>query len=221
MRRTLFKRDGVRAVRDGRRGGNEYALHRPSWRHRRPRSGGFCPDDRLGPGRELRRTGCRPPDVVGRAQLQHVALRLHDRVRRDHHRHADRRWHVHFHVDDLLHPVQHEQSELRVRAPANGSATLVDGTNAANTITKDESGQLCASSFGSGGSYSFIGSYTITGGTGVYSGATGSGTVSTFQPTQASPFTSSENGTIDTASEKPGKGCGDKNHVHQRQDECK
>ena len=106
-------------------------------------------------------------------------------------------------------------------APANGSATLVDGTNAANTITKDESGQLCASSFGSGGSYSFIGSYTITGGTGVYSGATGSGTVSTFQPTQASPFTSSENGTIDTASEKPGKGCGDKNHVHQRQDECK
>ncbi len=106
-------------------------------------------------------------------------------------------------------------------APANGSATLVDGTNPADTITKDESGQVCASSFGSGGSYTFIGNYTITSGTGIYSGATGTGTVNTFQPTQTSPFTGSEDGTIDTATEKPGQGCGDKNHVHQGQDKCK
>jgi hypothetical protein len=106
-------------------------------------------------------------------------------------------------------------------APASGSATLTDGANSDNTITKDESGQLCASSFGSNGSYTFIGTYNITGGAGVYSGATGSGTVDTFQPTQTSPFTSSEDGTITTTGEKPGKGCGDKNHVHQRQDQCK
>lgn len=81
-------------------------------------------------------------------------------------------------------------------APASGSATLVDGADPANTISKDESGQICASSFGSGGSYTFIGNYTITGGTGAYSGATGSGTVNTFQPTQTSPFTGSEDGTI-------------------------
>jgi hypothetical protein len=105
-------------------------------------------------------------------------------------------------------------------APANGNATLVDGANPANTITKNESGQVCASSFGSDGSYSFIGSYTITGGTGIYSGASGTGTVNTFQSTQSSPFTGSEDGTINTTSEKPGKGCGDKNHLHQRQDEC-
>lgn len=106
-------------------------------------------------------------------------------------------------------------------APASGGATLVDSSDSANTITKSESGQLCASSFGSDGSYTFIGTYDITGGTGIYSGATGSGTVNSFQPTQTSPFTESENGTIDSATEKPGKGCGDKNHVHQRQDECK
>jgi hypothetical protein len=82
-------------------------------------------------------------------------------------------------------------------APASGSATLVDGANSANTITKAETGQVCASSFGSGGSYTFMGNYTITGGTGIYSGASGSGTVNTFQPTQTSPFTGSENGTID------------------------
>jgi hypothetical protein len=81
-------------------------------------------------------------------------------------------------------------------APASGSATLVDGTNTANTISKAESGQVCASSFGSDGSYTFIGNYTITGGTGIYSGATGTGTVNTFQPTQTSPFTGSEDGTI-------------------------
>ncbi len=106
-------------------------------------------------------------------------------------------------------------------APANGNATLVDATNPDNTITKDEGGQVCASSFGSGGSYTFIGNYNITGGTGIYSGAAGTGTVNTFQPTQTSPFTGSEDGTIDTSTEKPGKGCGDKNHLHQRQDECK
>ena len=82
-------------------------------------------------------------------------------------------------------------------APASGTATLVDGANSANTITKNEAGQVCASSFGSGGSYTFIGNYTITGGTGIYSGATGTGTVNTFQPTQTSPFTGSEDGTID------------------------
>jgi hypothetical protein len=81
-------------------------------------------------------------------------------------------------------------------APAMGSATLVDSANSANTISKDESGQICASSSGTGGSYTFIGNYTITGGTGAYSGATGSGTVNTFQPTQTSSFTGSEDGTI-------------------------
>jgi hypothetical protein len=81
-------------------------------------------------------------------------------------------------------------------APASGSATLVDGANSADTISKDETGQVCASSFGSGGSYTFIGNYTITGGTGAYSGATGTGTVNTFQPTQTSPFMGSEDGTI-------------------------
>lgn len=81
-------------------------------------------------------------------------------------------------------------------APASGSTTLVDGANSANTISKDETGQVCASSFGSDGSYTFIGTYTISGGTGIYSGATGSGTVNTYQPTQTSPFTGSEDGTI-------------------------
>jgi hypothetical protein len=106
-------------------------------------------------------------------------------------------------------------------APANGTATLVDGVSPDNTITKSEDGQVCASSFGSDGSYTFIGNFEITGGTGIYSGATGTGTVNTFQPTQTSPFTGSEDGTIDTSAEKPGKGCGDKSHLHQRQDECK
>lgn len=83
-------------------------------------------------------------------------------------------------------------------APASGSVTLVDGTNSANTISKDESGQVCASSFASGGSYTFTGTYTITGGTGIYSGASGSGTVNTYEAVQGGPITGSEDGTINT-----------------------
>ena len=81
-------------------------------------------------------------------------------------------------------------------APASGSATLVDGANSANTISKDESGQVCASSFNSGGSYTFTGTYTITGGTGIYSGATGTGTVNSFEAVQGGPTTGSEDGSI-------------------------
>jgi len=71
-------------------------------------------------------------------------------------------------------------------APANGTSTLSDGTG---TITEDQSGQVCASSYGSGGSYTFIAKFTVTSGTGAYSGVTGTGTVYTYQPTQSSSFT--------------------------------
>jgi hypothetical protein len=107
-------------------------------------------------------------------------------------------------------------------APASGTATLF-GPN--GSITKNESGTVCeVGPTGNNVEHTFNGTYTITGGTGAYAGASGSGSVTSDQAAGdplVAPITSSEVGSIDTANEKPGKGCGDKNHVHQRQDECK
>lgn len=106
-------------------------------------------------------------------------------------------------------------------APASGTATLF-GPN--GTITKDESGTVCeVGPTGINVEHTFQGTYTITGGTGAYAGATGSGTVSSDEQAGApgvALITSSEVGSIDTPTEKPGKGCGDKNHLHARGDEC-
>lgn len=90
-------------------------------------------------------------------------------------------------------------------APATANVTLTSVINTADSITKTETGQVC------GGQqayapHSFTGTYTITGGTGIFADANGGTGTVTSQDNglsgSASMLTSSEQGTV-TFSKEP------------------
>jgi hypothetical protein len=81
-------------------------------------------------------------------------------------------------------------------APAAGPVTLTDSQDPGNSITKQETGQVCeVGATGPNVPHSFSGTWAITGGTGEYSGATGSGTVRASEASDGTT-TTHEDGTF-------------------------
>lgn len=80
-------------------------------------------------------------------------------------------------------------------APASGTVQITSTSNPADQIYKSESGQVCGGQ-GGGAPHTFSGTYTITGGSGRFAGASGSGSVSTTDNGQGTVTSSTESGTI-------------------------
>ena len=100
---------------------------------------------------------------------------------------------------------------------ANGRATLTDASG--DQLFKVENGTGCETDSG----HVWSGTYTVSGGTGKFEGASGTGTFSYTNPGDGT-FSSTESGSVTLPNAPPdrrGKGCGDKKHTHADSDECK
>jgi hypothetical protein len=86
-------------------------------------------------------------------------------------------------------------------APAAGTVHIVSNSTPGDSIDKTEQGQVCADT-SAGASHTFTGTYTITGGSGRFSGATGSGSVRTTDDGAGNVTSSHEWGTITYADAK-------------------
>ena len=86
-------------------------------------------------------------------------------------------------------------------APAAGTVHIASTTTPGDSIDKTEQGQVCAGT-GTGASHTFTGTYTITGGSGRFTGATGSGSVRTTDDGAGNVTSSHEWGTITYAGAK-------------------
>jgi hypothetical protein len=80
-------------------------------------------------------------------------------------------------------------------APASGTVTITSTAKATDQIFKTEQGTVCAGT-GTGASHTFSGTYVITGGSGQFAGATGSGTAASQDNGGATITSATENGTI-------------------------
>jgi hypothetical protein len=81
-------------------------------------------------------------------------------------------------------------------APTTGTVTLSDGTN---TIVESVQGSLCEiGATGATVGHAFAGRYTVTGGTGSYTGAQGSGRLAFYQPSATNAITAVEHGSLGT-----------------------
>lgn len=86
-------------------------------------------------------------------------------------------------------------------APAAGTVHIVSSSTPADSIDKTEQGQVCAET-STGASHTFTGTYTITGGSGRFSGASGSGSVRSTDDGAGNITSSHEWGTITYADAK-------------------
>lgn len=80
-------------------------------------------------------------------------------------------------------------------APATGTVHIQSQSNASDSIDKTEQGQVCGGT-GVGAAHTFTGSYQVTGGSGRFSGATGSGSVRSADDGAGNVTSSHEWGTI-------------------------
>ncbi|MHB8397925.1 MAG: hypothetical protein ACYDCI_03220 [Candidatus Limnocylindrales bacterium] len=92
-------------------------------------------------------------------------------------------------------------------APATGTVTITSNVDSADQIYKSESGQVCGGT-AAGASHTFSGTYRITGGSGRFHGATGSGAVQTADNGQGQVISSQESGTISYPGAHDGEGDG-------------
>ncbi|MHB8717458.1 MAG: hypothetical protein ACYDAC_01005 [Candidatus Dormibacteria bacterium] len=97
-------------------------------------------------------------------------------------------------------------------APATGTVQITSNRNAGDRIDKTESGQVCGGT-ATGAPHTFSGTFQITGGSGRFTGATGSGSVSSQDDGHGTVTSSTEQGTISYhGAHGPGPNGGDDNH---------
>lgn len=80
-------------------------------------------------------------------------------------------------------------------APASGTVTITSVTNSSDQIFKTEQGTVCAGTQ-AGAPHTFTGTYVITGGSGQFAGASGSGTATSVDNGGATITSATENGRI-------------------------
>ena len=91
-------------------------------------------------------------------------------------------------------------------APASGQVTLTDSQTPSNSISKNEHGTVCeVGATGNNVPHTFNGTFQITGGTGEYSDATGSGTVQASEQGDGTT-TTHEDGTFSYPAESTEQG---------------